>query len=74
MYKTATALSDLMIVGTVHFHVMLVLQNCTDSQQILPGSSCGTFPSSSDGTYGIGYIKYEEDMDIREEEKVNVKA
>ena len=57
-----------------HFNVMLVLQSCTDSLQVLPGSSCETFPSSSDGTYGIGNIKFEEDIDIKEEENVNVKA
>ena len=57
-----------------HFNVMLVLQSCTDSLQVLPGSSCETFPSSSDGTYGIGNIKFEEDIDIKEEEKVKVKA
>ena len=56
-----------------HFNVMLVLQSCTDSLQVLPGSSC-EFPSSSDGTYGIGNIKFEEDIDIKEEEKVKVKA
>jgi hypothetical protein len=53
---------------------MLVLQSCTASLQILPGSSCETFPSSSDGTYDVGNIKFEEDIDIKEEEKVNVKA
>ena len=57
-----------------HFNVMLVLQNCTDSLQVLPGSSCETFPSSSDCTYDVGNIKFEEDMDIKDEEKVNVKA
>ena len=57
-----------------HFNVMLVLQSCTDSLQVLPGSSFKTFPSSSDGTYDIGNIKFEEDVGIKEEEKVNVKA
>jgi hypothetical protein len=52
---------------------MLVLQSCTDPLQVLPGSSYGTFPSSSDGTYGIGNTKFEEDI-IKEEEKVVVKA
>jgi hypothetical protein len=51
----------------------LVLQSCTDPLQVPPGSSCETFPSSSDGTY-VGNIKFEEDIDIKEEEKVNVKA
>ena len=60
--------------GTIPFNVMLVLQSCTDPLQILPGSSCGTFPSSSDGTYGVGNVKFEENIDIKEEEKVNVKV
>jgi hypothetical protein len=53
---------------------MMVLQSCTDPLQVLPGSSCETFPSPSGGTYGVGNIKFEEDIDIKEEEKVNVKA
>jgi hypothetical protein len=53
---------------------MLVLQSCTDPLQVLPGSSCGTFSASSDGTYGVGNIKFEEDRSIKEEEKVNVKV
>jgi len=57
-----------------HFNVMSVLQICTDSLQVMPGSSCEIFPSSSDGTYDIGNMKFEEDTDINEEEKVNVKA
>jgi len=74
MYKAATVLSALMKVGTVPFHVMLVLQSCTDPLQVLPGSSCGTFPSSSDDTYDFGIVKFEEDIDVKEEEKVDVKA
>ena len=57
-----------------HFNFILVLQCCTDSVQVLPCSSCETFPSSSDGTHGIGNTKFKEDVDIKEEEKVNVKA
>jgi hypothetical protein len=53
---------------------MLVLQSCIDSLQVLPGSSFETFPSSSDGSHDFGYVKFEEDIDIEEEEKVNVKA
>jgi len=56
------------------FNVMLVLQICADPLQVLPGSSCETFPSSSDGTCDIGNMKFEEDIDIKEEEKLNVKA
>ena len=52
---------------------MFVLQSCTDSLQVLPISSCETFPTSSDGTYGVGNIKF--DIDIEElEEEVNVKT
>jgi len=58
----------------VHFNVILVLQSYTDPEQVLPGSSCETFPSSSDGTHGVGNIKFEEYVDIKEEVKVNVKA
>jgi len=48
------------------------MKSCTDSLQVLSGSSCETFPSSSDGTYDVGNVKFEEDKDIKEEEKVNV--
>jgi hypothetical protein len=51
---------------------MLVLQNCTDSLQVPPGLSPDTFPTSSDGTYDIGNVKFEDDLGIKEEE-VNVK-
>jgi hypothetical protein len=70
-YKTAIVLSALMKVGTIPFHVMLVLQSCTDHLQVLPGSSCETFPSSSDGTYDIGNLTF--DTGVKEEEEVNVK-
>jgi hypothetical protein len=56
----------------VHFNVSLVLQSCTDPLQVLPGSSCGTFPTLSEGTYGVGSMKF--DIDIKEEEEVNVKT
>ena len=52
---------------TGHFNVMLVLQSCTDSLRVLPSSSSETFPTSSDGTYDVGNIKVEEDIDIIEE-------
>jgi hypothetical protein len=51
---------------------MLVLQSCTDSLHILPGSSGETIPTSSDGTCDGGSIKLEEDIDIKEEAEVNV--
>jgi hypothetical protein len=53
---------------------MLVLQSCTDPLQVLPGSSCVTFQSSSDGTYAVCNINFEEDINIQEFEKVNVKV
>jgi len=45
---------------TGHINVMLVLQSCTDTLQVLPGSSSVTFPISCDGTCHIGHIKVEE--------------
>ena len=76
---TATVLSALMEVYTIpchdrgHINVMLVLQSCTESLEVLPGSS-ETIPTSSDGTYDVFNIKVEEDIDMHEEEEeVNVK-
>ena len=57
-----------------HINVMLVLQSCTDSLQVMAGSSCETFPTSCDDTLDIGNIKFEEDLNIKEEEEVNVKT
>ena len=81
MYKAAAVLSALMKVYTIpchdrgHSNVMLVLQSCTDSLRVLPISSSETFPTSSDGTYDIGYIMVEEDIHMQEEEEeVNVKT
>ena len=53
---------------------MLVLQSCTGCLQVMTDSSTETFPTSSDGTYEIGNIKVEEDMDMQEEGEVNVKT
>jgi hypothetical protein len=33
----------------------------------MAGSSTDTFPTPSDGTYGVGNIKVEEDIDVVEE-------
>ena len=80
MYIGATVSSVLMKVCTVpwhdrdHINVMLVLQSCTDSVHILPGSPGETLPTSSDGTYDGGNIKIEEEIDIKEEGEVNVKT
>ena len=78
--KAAAVLSFLMKVYIIpchdrgHINVMLVLQSCTDSQQVMAGSSTETFPTSSDGTYDVGNVKVEEDLDIKWEEEVNVKT
>jgi hypothetical protein len=45
---------------------VLVLQSCTDSQQLLPGPSTDTFSNPSDCTYGVGNITVEEDGDVIE--------
>jgi len=50
------------------------LQSCTVSLQALPGSSNETFRTSSDGTFHIGNIEGEEDIDMQEEEEVSVKT
>jgi hypothetical protein len=52
---------------------MLILQSCTDFLQVMADLSSETFPTSSDGTYDIGNVKVEEDIDMQEEEEVNVK-
>jgi hypothetical protein len=71
IFKAATELSLLMKVYILchesgHFSVMLVLQSCTDSLQVPPGSSCETLPKSSDGTYNVSNVKVEDDIDIKE--------
>ena len=58
----------------IKVNVMLVLQSCTDCLQDMSGSSTDTLPTSSDGTFDIGNIKVEEDIDIKGEEEVNVKT
>jgi hypothetical protein len=57
---------------TGHINVMLVLQSCTDSLRVLPSLSIETFPSSSDGTYDVGNIKVEEDVDVIEENFISI--
>jgi hypothetical protein len=51
---------------------MLVLQSCTDPLQVLPGSSCETFPTPSDGTYDVGNLKF--DTVVEEEKEMNVRT
>jgi hypothetical protein len=58
---------------TGHINVMLVLQSCTDSLQVISDSSTETFPASSGGTHGVGNVKFAEHTDMKEEEEVNVK-
>ena len=76
IFKAATELSFFMKVYIIfchergHINVMVVLQSCTDSRHVLPGSSTETFPTSSDGTYDVCNVKIEEDIDIKEEEDV----
>ena len=79
--KAATVLSVLMKVCTIRCHdrryinVVLVLQSCSDSLQILPGSSSETNTALSDCASHVGNMKVEEDFDMEvEEEKVNVKT
>jgi hypothetical protein len=73
MYKAAAVLSALMKMYRIpchdrgHINVMLVSQSCTDSLQVVPGSSVETFLSSSDGTCDVGNIKVEEGLDVIEE-------
>jgi hypothetical protein len=68
-YKATAVLLILMKVYTIlchdigHINVMLVLQSFTDSLGVLPTSS-ETFPTSSDGTFDVGNIKIEEDIDV----------
>ena len=52
---------------------MLVLQSFTDSLRVLPCSSTETFPTSSDGTFNVGNIKIEEDVDVIEESFTAIK-
>jgi hypothetical protein len=71
--KAATVLSALMKVYTIpcndrgHINVMLVLQSCIDPLYILPHAPIEAFPTPSVGTYVVGNIKFERDMDVREE-------
>jgi hypothetical protein len=57
--------------GHINITSVLVLQSCSDSLHILPSSSGETFPTSSDGTFGVGNVNVEGDVEV--EEEVNVK-
>jgi len=52
---------------TGHINVMLVLQSCTDSLHILPGSSSETSPTPSEGTCDVSNTAVEEDVVVVEE-------
>jgi hypothetical protein len=73
MYKAAVVLSALMKVCTIPCHdrgpiiVMLVLQSCTDSLHIQPGSSGESHATSSDGVCNLSSTEVEEDVDVIEE-------
>ena len=78
--KAATVFSVLMTLYTTpcnaggYISVILVLQTCSDSLHIPPGSSSETNATSSDCAYHVGNVKVEEDLDMQEEEgEVNVK-
>ena len=68
-----TVLLTLMNVYTIpchdrgHINVTLVLQSRTDSLTVMAGSSTEIFPTSSDGTYDVGNMNVEDDVDIIEE-------
>jgi hypothetical protein len=73
MHKAATVLSALMKVYTIpcyyrgHINICLVLQSCTDSLHILPGSSVESHATSSDGVCNFSNMEVEEDVDVIEE-------
>jgi hypothetical protein len=79
MYKEPAVLLALIKVYTIPYHdrghinVMLVFHRCTDSLQVMPGSSNETFPIS-DHTYHIGDMNVEEEGDMKEEGEVNMKT
>jgi hypothetical protein len=56
---------------TGHINVMLVLQSCTDSLHILPGSSGESHATPSDGC-NFSNKQVEEDVDVIEERFVAV--
>ena len=72
MFKVAALLSALMKMYNFpchdrgHINVMLVLQSCIDSLQVLPGSSIETFPVSSDGACNFSNTEVEEDIVVIE--------
>jgi hypothetical protein len=55
-------------VMTGHINVTLVLQSCTDPLHVLPSSSSVTYTS-----YNINNVKFEEDVDVKEEGFIAIK-
>jgi len=51
---------------------MLVLQSCTHSLQVLPGSSSETFPTPSDGTCDVSNTTVQQNVVIVEEHSIAV--
>jgi len=72
VFRLYTVLSIFMKVCTIPCHdrghiYVVVLQSRTESLRILPTSSSETFPTSCDGTYDVGNMNVEEDVDVIEE-------
>jgi len=78
MYKAAAVLSGLKKVYgiprhvTGHINVMLVLQSCTDSLHILPGSSGEKYGTPSDSACNSSNIGDEENVDVIEEGFISI--
>jgi len=51
---------------------MLVLQSCSDSLQVPPGSSSEIFPTSSDGTCDVSNTAVQQDVVVVEEHFIAV--
>jgi len=58
--------------NTGHIYIMLVSQSCTDSLQVLPGSSSETFPTPSDGTCDVSNTAVQQDVVVVEELSIAV--
>jgi len=70
-YKAATD-STQFLVMTGHIKVMVVLQSCTDSLQVLPGSSSETFPTPSDGICDVSNTAVQQNIVVVEEGSIAV--
>jgi len=70
-YKTA-ALYTIPCYNAGHINVMLVLQRCTDSLKVLPGSSSEMFPTSSDGTCDVSNTAVQQDIVVIEARSIAV--